>query len=110
MARASLNGVVLAESETVDTVEGCLYFPRDGVRMQHLEPCATRTICPWRGVATYYDVRVGDRLEPAAAWSYEAPKRRGRSLGRASRVQEGGGADTLTGGDGIPGGDRGGRS
>ena len=80
MARASLNGIVLAESETVDTVEGCLYFPRDCVRMQHLEPSATRTTCPWRGVATYYDVRVGDRLEPAAAWSYEAPKRRARRL------------------------------
>ena len=80
MARASLDGVVLAESETVDTVEGCLYFPRDRVRMAHLEPCATRTICPWRGVATYYDVRVGERVEPAAAWSYEAPKRRARRL------------------------------
>lgn len=80
MARASFNGVVLAESEAVDTVEGCLYFPRDRVSLQHLEPCGTRTICPWRGVATYYDVRVGDRVEPAAAWSYEAPKRRARRL------------------------------
>jgi len=80
MARASFNGVVLAESEAVDPVEGCLYFPRDRVLLQHLEPCETRTICPWRGVATYYDVRVGDRIEPAAAWSYEAPKRRARRL------------------------------
>ena len=80
MARASLNGVVLAESAAVETVEGCLYFPRDSVRLECLEPCATRTVCPWRGVATYYDVRVGDRVEPAAAWSYEAPKRRARRL------------------------------
>ena len=80
MARATLNGEVLAESEAVETIEGCLYFPRDAVRMEHLEPCGTRTVCPWRGVATYYDVRVGDRLEPAAAWSYEAPKRRARRI------------------------------
>ena len=80
MARASLNGVVLAESEAVDTVEGCLYFPRERVRMEHLARSVTRTVCPWRGVATYYDVQVGDRVEPAAAWSYEAPKRRARRL------------------------------
>lgn len=80
MARASLDGVILAESEAVETVEGCLYFPRETVRMEHLEPCETRTICPWRGLATYYDVRVGDRVVPAAAWSYEEPKRRARRL------------------------------
>ncbi len=83
MARASLNGVVLAECDTVLTVEDCVYFPRDSVRLEYLQPCATRTICPWRGVASYYDVRVGDRLEPAAAWSYEAPKRRARRLAGA---------------------------
>jgi uncharacterized protein (DUF427 family) len=80
MARATLNGVVLADSDAVEIVEGCLYFPRDRVAMKHLEPSKTRTICPWRGVATYYDVRVGDHVEPAAAWSYEAPKRRARRL------------------------------
>ncbi|MEQ8399043.1 DUF427 domain-containing protein [Thalassobaculum sp.] len=69
MARATLNGVVLADSDAVEIVEGCLYFPRDRVAMKHLEPSKTRTICPWRGVATYYDVRVGDQVEPAAAWS-----------------------------------------
>lgn len=80
MARASFNGVVLAESEAVETVEDCVYFPRDSVRMEHLVPSATRTACPWRGVASYYDVTVGDRTEPAAAWSYEAPKRRARRI------------------------------
>lgn len=83
MARASFNGVVLATSDAVETVEGCLYFPREHVRMEHLQPCATRTVCPWRGLATYYDVRVGDRVEPAAAWSYEEPKRRARRLAGA---------------------------
>src|SRR3546814_18796861 len=92
MARASLNGVVLAESETVDTGDGCLYFPRDGVRMQPLGTCATRTICPWRGVATYYDVRVGDRNEPAATWSKEAAKRRERRPARGTAYRQGSGS------------------
>ncbi|EDP62874.1 hypothetical protein BAL199_10972 [alpha proteobacterium BAL199] len=80
MARATLNGVVLADSEAVEIVEGCLYFPGDRVAVERLEPCRIRTICPWRGVATYYDVRVDDHVEPAAAWSYEEPKRRARRL------------------------------
>lgn len=83
MAKASFNGTVLAENEAVETVEDCIYFPRESVRMEHLVRCATRTACPWRGVATYYDVRVGDRVEPAAAWSYEEPKRRARRLAGA---------------------------
>ncbi len=80
MATARFNGVVVAESEAVETLEGSLYFPRDRVRMDLLERCSTRTVCPWRGAATYYDVRVGDRVEPAAAWSYETPKRRARRI------------------------------
>ena len=36
MARARLDGVILAESAAVETVEGCLYFPRETVRMEHL--------------------------------------------------------------------------
>ena len=80
MAIARFNGVVVAESETVETLEGSLYFPRDRVRMDLLERCSTRTVCTWRGAATYYNVRVGDRLEPAAAWSYQNPKRRARRI------------------------------
>jgi uncharacterized protein (DUF427 family) len=80
MATARFDGVVLADSDVVETIEGCLYFPRDRVRAEYLQPSPVRTVCPWRGVATYYDVHVGDRIEPAAAWSYEAPKRRARRI------------------------------
>jgi hypothetical protein len=29
--------------------------------------------CEWKGAARYYDVVVGDRRAPRAAWSYPAP-------------------------------------
>lgn len=38
-----------------------------------LEPSEKRTHCPYKGDATYYSLRVGDRLLDDAAWSYEAP-------------------------------------
>lgn len=36
-----------------------------------LERSETRTICPYKGRATYWNLRLGDRLLEDAAWSYE---------------------------------------
>lgn len=38
-----------------------------------LSPSETRTICPYKGTATYHALRVGDRVLEDAAWSYETP-------------------------------------
>ena len=54
------------------------YFPPDDVRTDFLEPGKKRTICEWKGVATYFDVRVEadgeDRVADDAAWTYRDPK------------------------------------
>jgi len=49
------------------------YLPPDDVRMELLVPIDRRSICEWKGLATYFDLRVGDRVAPAAAWSYPRP-------------------------------------
>jgi uncharacterized protein (DUF427 family) len=49
------------------------YFPREEVRMDQLEPSATRTHCPFKGDASYWSVRVGDRFVEDAAWTYPEP-------------------------------------
>jgi len=36
-------------------------------------PRARRTLCEWKGMATYLDVRGGERVETAAAWTYREP-------------------------------------
>jgi uncharacterized protein (DUF427 family) len=74
MARATWNGVVLAESDSHELVEGNVYFPRSALREEHFEPSATTTVCPWKGVAHYYTVRVGEASNPDAAWYYPEPK------------------------------------
>ena len=51
------------------------YVPRQDVRMDLLVPSEGRTtFCEWKGQATYFDVRVGERESPRAAWTYEDPR------------------------------------
>lgn len=47
------------------------YLPLDDVRRETLEPSERRNRDRYKGEATYYNLRVGDRFEPDAAWSYE---------------------------------------
>jgi uncharacterized protein (DUF427 family) len=44
-----------------------------GRRDLDLTRSETRTFCPYKGHATYWSLRVGDRVLEDAAWSYETP-------------------------------------
>jgi uncharacterized protein (DUF427 family) len=74
MPKATWKGAVLAESDECVVVEGNQYFPSAAVRREHLRPSATHTTCPWKGVASYYDVVVDGEVNRDAAWYYEEPK------------------------------------
>jgi uncharacterized protein (DUF427 family) len=76
--RVVAKGRILAESrnavllyETGHPVRP--YIPRGDVRMELLVPSATRTVCPYKGVASYYSARVNGTLIADVAWCYEAP-------------------------------------
>ncbi len=71
--RAAWQGVVLAESEDTVVVEGNHYFPAESVHWDHFRPSDTHTVCPWKGLASYYDVIVGDQVNRDAAWYYPTP-------------------------------------
>lgn len=77
---AKVGDVVIAESETTQRVDGYEYFPPDTVRWEFLQPSAHTSVCPWKGVATYYDVVVDGRRLAAAAWTYETPKPAAESI------------------------------
>ena len=74
MAKAMWNGVVLAESDRYEVVEGNVYFPKEAIRREHFRGSDTHTECPWKGTASYYDVVVGDAVNHDAAWYYPHPK------------------------------------
>lgn len=59
------------------------YLPREDVRAGLVPNDRVRTGCAYKGFASYYDVRVGDRLEPFLAWWYPDPlEDAGRIAGR----------------------------
>ena len=93
MAKATWNGETLAESDDTIVVEGNHYFPVDAVRREHLHESNTHTVCPWKGIASYYDVVVDGQVNRDAAWYYPdtkeaANKIRGRiAFWRGVRVE-----------------------
>jgi len=73
MARAVWNGVVLAESDRCEIVEGNYYFPADSVKTAYLRPSETHSVCPWKGTASYHHVEVDGQRNADAAWHYPQP-------------------------------------
>ena len=72
--KATWKGALLAESEETVVVEGNHYFPAEAIRREHFRESQTHTTCPWKGVASYYDVVVGGEVNADAAWYYPEPK------------------------------------
>ncbi|WP_204080215.1 DUF427 domain-containing protein [Mycobacterium riyadhense] len=73
MIRAVWNGTVLAEAPRTVRVEGNHYFPPESLHREHLIESPTTSICPWKGLAHYYNVIVDGDVNPDAAWYYRRP-------------------------------------
>ena len=80
MAKAYVGDVLIAESDQTVIVEGNHYFPPDSVKLDLFTENARETTCHWKGVASYYDIRVGDSVLPAAAWYYPQPKEKAAAI------------------------------
>jgi uncharacterized protein (DUF427 family) len=76
--RAVFGGETVADSRRVKLMheKGYLpvyYFPRSDVRMDLLEATDHTTHCPFKGEASYWSVKVGDRVAENAVWGYPEP-------------------------------------
>jgi uncharacterized protein (DUF427 family) len=49
------------------------YLPRDDVRTDLLEPSETHSVCPYKGTASYWSLKVNGSVLEDAGWSYEEP-------------------------------------
>lgn len=72
-------GAVLGETaNALELTEGSyppvIYFPREDIAMAFLEKTPTGSVCPWKGVASYYSIVTKSTTIADAAWSYEDPK------------------------------------
>jgi uncharacterized protein (DUF427 family) len=74
MAKAIWENTVLAESDRTIEIEGNQYFPPDAVRQEFLKPNDHHTTCPWKGLASYYDIEINGKKNSSAAWYYPEPK------------------------------------
>lgn len=49
------------------------YIDKADIRMDLLRPSATRTVCPYKGVASYFSAMIDGREIKDVAWSYPDP-------------------------------------
>jgi uncharacterized protein (DUF427 family) len=76
--RVAVAGEVVAESSrplvlSETGLPNRYYLPPEDVRRDVLQPSATHTVCPYKGVASYHTVQVGGTRLTDAAWFYPEP-------------------------------------
>jgi uncharacterized protein (DUF427 family) len=77
--RIVLGGVVIADSTAAFRVLETshppgIYVPPGEFAPGAVSPAtAPRTVCEWKGIASYFDLRGGDRVEREVAWAYPSP-------------------------------------
>lgn len=70
MVQAIWNNEVIAESDATIVIEGNHYFPPSSIKQEYFKNTETHTKCPWKGVASYYDIEVDGDVNKDAAWYY----------------------------------------
>jgi len=78
--KAIWENTLLAESNKTIVVEGNHYFPSDSIKREFFKASDTHSTCPWKGLANYYNVQVGEKVNPDAAWYYPEPKDAAKSI------------------------------
>ena len=76
--RVVVNGEVLAETtrglRVLETAGAPVYYvPPEDVRFERLQPSPRRSVCEWKGDATYVTFDDGDRRIEDVGWRYEQP-------------------------------------
>jgi len=72
-ASARMGTSLVATSDDLVMVEGNAYFPLPSVPEGVLQPSSTTSVCPWKGVASYYDVHIDGQVIPDGAFTYRHP-------------------------------------
>ncbi len=70
MKQAIWNNKVIAESDATVVIEGNHYFPPNDIKKEFFKSTETHSMCPWKGIASYYDVEVDGEVNKDAAWYY----------------------------------------
>lgn len=76
--RVEIAGVTMAETNRPSLLfETSLptryYLPAADVDMAYLTPTDSQTRCPYKGIASYWNVAIGDKVYKDLVWSYPDP-------------------------------------
>lgn len=71
--KALFNNEVIAESDETVIIEGNHYFPPISLKKEYYLDSSHQSTCPWKGLANYYTIKVGNKTEENAAWVYKNP-------------------------------------
>ena len=77
---ATLNDTVIARSDDTVLIEGNRYFPPGSILDEHFTSTRMKSLCPWKGIASYYTVTVNDVRQRNAAWTYRHPSPLARKI------------------------------
>ena len=72
--KAFWNGELIAESDKTISIENNHYFPRESIKKMFFNTSDTHTVCPWKGTASYFTLKVDGKENPDAAWYYPEAK------------------------------------
>lgn len=72
--KAIWNNKVIAQSDKTKIVEGNHYFPIDSINQDFFRNSDHKSVCPWKGTASYYHVQVEEEINMDAAWFYPETK------------------------------------
>ncbi len=68
--KAIWNNEVIAESNETVVVEGNHYFPPSSIKKEFFEDSSNHSVCPWKGTASYFSIKVNGEENVDAAWYY----------------------------------------
>jgi uncharacterized protein (DUF427 family) len=72
--KAIWNDTLIAQSDDTVLVEGNHYFPESALNREFVTFSNHKSMCPWKGQASYYSLVVDGNLNPDAIWYYPDPK------------------------------------
>ena len=84
--RVKFNGETIADSTDAHLLFETrhlpvYYFPRSDVRMDLMAPTDHHSFCPYKGAASYWTIKVGERIAENAVWGYPDPFEEVAALG-----------------------------
>ena len=73
-------GKIIAESNETINIENNQYFPMETINKEFFIESKTQSVCPWKGEASYFTIKVDGEKNVDAAWYYSQPREMAKAI------------------------------